>query len=226
VCVCGCGSRGAVGCPLLPRCVCVYISLISMSIRRCLPISNLCLLIAISSLKSSSQTEGKNKIIPTVVATWKFGEIAVTEAIDHLLLGVDSVSVVEKAINKVELDNNDQYYVGVGGFPNSEGYMELDAAIMDHDMNYGAVMGLPNISTPISVAKAVMEKSVHNILVGDGALTWALSQNFKESTDVLTSDMLDEWVKWKGVEREKFGLTNTKVEVNDQHDTVGSQQLY
>ena len=177
----------------------------------------------------STNAEGKKKVRPVVAATWKFGHLAVKEARVLLEAGRDSVTAVEQGIRLVELDNAEQYFVGVGGFPNADGHMELDAAIMDHNMNYGAVMGLQSIKNPISVARSVMEKSVHNVLVGEGALKWALSQGFEISAEVLTKAMKDEWHKWKIeniIEQCKNSNSNINVEnkvfdSDDQHDTIG-----
>ena len=67
---------------------------------------------------------------PVAVATWHFGKIAVTAAADILRNG-NAVDAVEAGVNAVELDTQDQYFVGYGGLPNADGVMELDAAIMD-----------------------------------------------------------------------------------------------
>jgi hypothetical protein len=107
-----------------------------------------------------------------------------------------ALDIIEKSINIVELDTRDQYYVGYGGLPNANGIMELDAAIMDHNSKYGAVMCLQNIKTPISVARKILEKCPHNILSGDGALQWAIKESFQVE-DVLTESSRDEWIQWK-----------------------------
>lgn len=80
---------------------------------------------------------------------------------------------------------------------------------MDHQHRYGAVMALKNC-LPISVARSVMEKCVHNVLVGDGALKWALDNGFVENPDILTPEMKLAWSKWR---------ESKKVEVG--HDTIG-----
>lgn len=93
-----------------------------------------------------------------IAATWSFGGIGVQQAVPLLLQGYDAISAVETAIKTVELDNKDQYFVGLGGYPNAAGTMQLDAAIMDHQLHYGAVMAMDGIATPISVARSIMEK--------------------------------------------------------------------
>lgn len=127
--------------------------------------------------------------------------------------GRSAVDAVEAAIRAVELDNNGQYYVGVGGYPTSAGVMELDAAIMDHDCRYGAVMSLQDIANPISVARSIMEQCPHNILTGEGALVWAMEHGF-EVTGILTEAIAKEWQDWIAAGKQ------TKRN-QDEHDTVG-----
>jgi isoaspartyl peptidase/L-asparaginase-like protein (Ntn-hydrolase superfamily) len=67
---------------------------------------------------------------PVAVATWHFGKIAVEAAAKVLAKG-GAIDACEAGVNAVELDTQDQYFVGYGGLPNAEGVMELDAAIMD-----------------------------------------------------------------------------------------------
>lgn len=148
---------------------------------------------------------------PCVAATWTFGAIAVKESSKFLMQGRSALDAVEQGIRCVEIDNQDQYWVGVGGFPNAEGVMELDAAIMDDDCRYGAVMALQDIANPISVARTVMEKCIHNVLVGDGAQKWALSNGFTIDKGILTPKMHLEWL-----ERQMKQKSDVKG-----HDTIG-----
>lgn len=147
-----------------------------------------------------------------MVATWDFGKLAINRAIPDLLQGGSALDAVEKGINAVELNNDDQYFVGVGGYPNSNGIMELDAAIMDDQCRYGAVMALQEISTPISVARSVLEKSPHNILVGEGARLWAFENGFR-SESILTESVREEWKQWK--------RSKEIVDQDASHDTIG-----
>lgn len=150
-------------------------------------------------------------------------------------------------IRDVELYTQDKHYAGVGGYPNSEGIMELGSAMMDHMRRYGAMMALQNITTPISVARSVLEKCVHNVLVGEGALKWALENGFVEDKEgVLTESLYTEWAAWmkekerklqklslnSGVSRSSVSSSgdssanassssNTNSNNPDSHDTVG-----
>jgi N4-(beta-N-acetylglucosaminyl)-L-asparaginase len=149
---------------------------------------------------------------PAFAATWRHGLLAAEKAIPMLKQGAVSLDALELGTNIVERDTADQYFVGVGGYPNAKGIMELDAAIMDHDLRYGAVMSLKNIAIPISVARTVMDECPHNVLTAEGALEWALTHNFKEE-NILTPEIAKEYEAWKA----------TQVELNkeDSHDTVG-----
>ena len=150
------------------------------------------------------------------VSTWKFGSIAVREAAKLLSSGVSALDAVEKGINAVELDTADQYYVGVGGLPNSEGVMEFDAALMDHESRYSAVLCLQDIATPVSVARAVLEHSPHNVLSGNGALKFALEHGFTQDKSVLTEAAKLEWEAWRKTQQQA-----KEVEEDKGHDTVG-----
>jgi len=106
------------------------------------------------------------------------------------------LEVVVAAVNIVEDDPND-HSVGLGGIPNEEGVVELDASCMDgRTHKAGAVAALRNIRNPSSVAKLVMERTDHVLLVGDGALRFARSHGFKEE-DLLTEEARRIWLKWK-----------------------------
>lgn len=77
-------------------------------------------------------------------------------------------------------DDPTERSVGYGGRPDRDGRVTLDACIMDENYNIGSVACMEHIKNPISVARAVMEKTPHVMLVGDGALEFALSQGFKK----------------------------------------------
>lgn len=85
----------------------------------------------------SSNSRKEATYRPTVAATWAFGSIAVKRSAEVLLQGGSAADAVETGINAVEEDNQEQYYVGYGGFPNANGVMECDAAMMDSELNYG-----------------------------------------------------------------------------------------
>ena len=176
-------------------------------------------LINVSYLSYSLCDNRKNnlKVKPCIAATWMFGEIAVKESLIFIKNGKSAIDAVEAGIRSVELDNQDQYWVGVGGFPNSDGKMELDAAIMDSECNYGAVLAIQDIKNPISVARSVKEKCIHNVLVGDGALKWALHNGFERDPSVLTKEMKEAWLK----RQEAIVSSDNTPKPIDGHDTIG-----
>jgi len=164
----------------------------------------------VSSLRLDMATS-LNGVRPCCAATWDFGKIAVDRAKTKLEAGESAMDALEQGVNAVELDLNGQYYVGYGGLPNAKGVMEFDAAVMDDKLRYGAVMALSDIRTPISVARSILERSPHNILVGEGALEWAVKQGFRKE-NALTEDSKAEFETWKATQTDKSPSS---------HDTVG-----
>lgn len=121
---------------------------------------------------------------------------ATEKAMTLLKTGADPLDAVIAGVNIVEDDPNDMS-VGYGGLPNEDGVVELDASVMHgptHDA--GAVASLRNIKNPSKVAKLVMERSDHVLLVGEGALRFAKSHGFKEE-DLLTEKAREVWLRWK-----------------------------
>lgn len=104
--------------------------------------------------------------------------------------------------------------VGYGGRPDRDGRVTLDACIMDEFSNIGSVACLEHIKHPISVARAVMEKTPHVMLVGDGALQFSLSQGFKKE-NLLVEASEKEWKEW-------LKKSEYKPVINiENHDTIG-----
>ena len=121
---------------------------------------------------------------------------AVTKAMEMIRAGSDALDGVIAGVNIVEDDPNDTS-VGYGGLPNEDGVVELDAAVMHGPTHQGgAVAALRNIKNPSRVARVVMERSDHVLIVGDGALRFAKMHGFKEE-DLLTDKAREEWLQWK-----------------------------
>ena len=120
-----------------------------------------------------------------------------TIAWEILQEGGTPMDAAEKATNVSEMDPRDPT-VGYGGDPNEEGFLQLDASVMNGPdaNNAGAVAALENIKTPCSVARLVMERTDHLMLVGKGALKFAKMHGFKEE-DLLTEEARRHWVEWK-----------------------------
>ena len=150
---------------------------------------------------------------PIVLSTWNFGLKANQVAWDVLSKNGKSIDAVENGVKLVEADPSERS-VGYGGRPDRDGFVTLDACIMDHDQNIGSVACLQHIMHPISVARAVMEKTPHVMLVGEGALQFALKQGFKKE-NLLTAESEKEWKEW-------LKTSNYKPIVNiENHDTIG-----
>lgn len=114
------------------------------------------------------------------VATWTFSLQAVQIAADELTGGASCIDALEKGINEVEDDpSTGPYYVGRGCYPNSNGIVQLDAALMrGSDRAFGSIAALEGYPKPISVARRVMEHPSLTMVVGTGATEFAQQQGF------------------------------------------------
>ena len=161
----------------------------------------------------TAQSARVNK--PVVVSTWKDGLAANQAAWEILSAGGQALDAVEAGVRVTEADVENQT-VGIGGRPDRKGFVTLDACIMDENGDCGSVAFLQNIQHPISVARKVMELTPHVMLVGQGALDFALANGF-ESENLLTPQSEAEWKKW--VEE---APDDVKAEINvENHDTIG-----
>jgi N4-(beta-N-acetylglucosaminyl)-L-asparaginase len=124
-------------------------------------------------------------------------EKVTTTAWEVLQKGGSPLDAAERATNVSELDLRDAS-VGYGGDPNEEGFLQLDASVMSgpDNNNAGAVAALENIKTPCSVARLVLERTDHLLLVGKGALKFAKMHGLKEE-NLLTEEARKHWVEWK-----------------------------
>src|SRR5436305_11631541 len=115
---------------------------------------------------------------PVVIATWPFGRIAVQNALPLLAQGRPALDAALAGAQAVE-DDPTVDSVGYGGLPNAIGVVQLDACVMDgHSLNCGAVAGLENVRHAAALARRVMEKTPHVLLVGEGARLFAVEQGF------------------------------------------------
>ncbi len=146
---------------------------------------------------SAAQAAGRRPLIVTSKTNNFVREAVTTAAWETLAKGGTALDAAEKAVNVSELDPRDAS-VGYGGDPNEEGFLQLDAAVMDGARGNaaGAVAALENIKTPCSVARLVMERTDHLLLVGKGALKFAKMHGFKEE-DLLTDTARQHWRDWK-----------------------------
>lgn len=168
-----------------------------------------------SCTNTSAQTNiSITKTKPIVVSTWQPGLTANKEAWKILNKNGKSLDAVEAGVKIIESDINNKS-VGIGGLPDRNGIVTLDACIMDHQYNCGSVAFLQDIEHPVSVARKVMEDTQHVMLCGKGALDFAIEKGFKK-TNLLTAEAESEWEKWKATQNKKLPKIN-----HENHDTIG-----
>ena len=147
----------------------------------------------------------------SVVSTWPFSLQTVELAGNMLKDGAKALDALEKGVHLVETDPEVES-VGRGGYMNRNGDLELDAAIMDGDtLKMGCVAGVRGYEHPVSIARAVMENTIHSILVGPGA------EQFAEQMGIPKADvdyMITEKARKAWEEKKKEG-----------HDTIGAIAL-
>lgn len=183
----------------------------------------------IGKLTASTTTRSVTK--PIVISTWDFGVAANQGAWEILHNGGAALDAVERGVMVAESDMGNTT-VGKGGYPDRDGHVTLDACIMDNEGNCGSVAAMEHIAHPIQVARLVMEKTPHVMLVGQGALQFALENGFQQE-DLLTPQATEAWKDWlkqkkyapvMNIENESFNkerLPGNKYN----HDTIGMLAL-
>ncbi len=168
---------------------------------------------------------------PVVVSTWDSG-MPVNAAAWEIL------SVKGKALDAVEagaryMEDQINCCVGLGGYPDREGVVTLDACIMDERSNCGAVAAIERIKHPISVARKLMETTPHVFLAGQGAQDFAVANGFTPEPAVLSDSAKKAYEEWKGksnyhpeinIEKKQSGgpfAPNRFEDGTFNHDTMG-----
>ncbi|MCX6274789.1 MAG: N(4)-(beta-N-acetylglucosaminyl)-L-asparaginase [Bacteroidetes bacterium] len=165
-----------------------------------------------SSARKISFPAGETK--PIVISTWRHGIEANADAWKVLAEGGRALDAVEKGVMNTENDLRNQS-VGLGGIPDRDGHVTLDACIMDEKGNCGSVCFLEHIKHPISVARLIMEKTPHVILVGEGAQKFALDNGFTLEKFDRTPESDKAWKEW-------LKKSEYKPVANfENHDTIG-----
>lgn len=154
-----------------------------------------------------------NNQFPLVISTWNMGIVANRAAWAVLEKGGRALDAVENGVKVIEADPTSTS-VGLTGAPDREGRVTLDACIMDEGGNAGSVCALEQIAHPISVARLVMEKTPHVMLVGEGAQQFALANGFQKGA-LISERAKAEWRKW-------LETSHYQPIINvENHDTIG-----
>jgi len=150
---------------------------------------------------------------PVVLSTWDVGVEANKAAWEVLRNGGRALDAVEQGVMVTE--SSKSCCVGLQANPDRDGYVTLDASIMDEAFNCGSVAFLERIKHPISVARRVMEKTPHVMLVGSGARQFAIAEGFPLEEEKLYPEAKKAYENWlkKGIYAPVINIEN--------HDTIG-----
>ncbi len=143
-------------------------------------------------INAAPQTAVKGK--PVVISTWDTGMTANKGAWKVLEKGGRALDAVEQGVMITEDSQN--CCVGLGANPDRDGFVTLDASIMDENFNCGSVAFLERIKHPISVARRVMEKTPHVMLVGVGAQQFAVAEGFPLEEQKLSDAAQRNYTDW------------------------------
>lgn len=157
---------------------------------------------------------------PLIVSTWPFGKPANEKALATLKSGGSGLDAIEQGIRLAESDPGNRS-VGLAGIPNSAGVVQLDACIMSGPGHRGGSMGaVSGFQHPISIARAVMERTKHVMLVAEGAEAFAAEQGFETGPKVSAKERA-EWKKWQAQEAAKAKAAPAdKSRPARNHDTI------
>lgn len=153
---------------------------------------------------------------PKMISTWNHGIAANKAGWEVLMKGGSALDAVEAGARQTEADVSNRS-VGIGGLPDRTGHVTLDACIMDWDSRCGSVGFLEGIAHPISVARHIMEHTPHVMLVGAGAKSYALKNDF-DTIKTPVPEAKAEWKKWL---KEQETLAKQPKVNHENHDTIG-----
>lgn len=151
---------------------------------------------------------------PLILSTWNHGIPANADAWKKLQETGSILDAVEAGVRNTELDL-ENLSVGLQGLPDREGITTLDASIMTGDGSCGSVAFVRQVKHPISLARAVMEKTPHVMLAGEGARQFAIAEGFPLEEEKLSPRAQEEYDKWKVTSQYK-PIINI-----ENHDTIG-----
>lgn len=148
-----------------------------------------------------------------MVSTWNHGMLANDAGFEALRSGGNALDMIEAGARLVEADA-EGLSVGIGGLPDRDGNVTLDACIMDHTQNAGSVCFVQNVAHPITLARSVMEDTPHVMLAGAGAEQYARELGMVK-TNLLTEQARLAWENWKATSEYKPVINI------ENHDTIG-----
>lgn len=159
-----------------------------LTTRRCLLAGGATLTAVATAIPASASAPA------VMVSTWDFGAAANAAGIAARANGGSALDMVEAGGRVAEADESNSS-VGLGGLPDRDGRVTLDACIMGWNGDIGAVCALEDVVHAVSVARAIMEKTPHTMLVSEGARTFAVDQGFPTQT-LLTPRAEAAWRDW------------------------------
>lgn len=176
--------------------------------------------VAAGTARAAPLTANSTADTALVVSTWDFGAAANDAAYAAWKAGGTLIDAVEAGAKVPEADLSN-HSVGLGGYPDRDGHVTLDAIIMDDRGHAGAVAGLEGYVHAISVARRVMDRTPHTMLVGEGAAQFAREQGFP-SQNLLTPEAEAAWREWlkKAEYKPVANIENQRGTALD-HDTIG-----
>jgi N4-(beta-N-acetylglucosaminyl)-L-asparaginase len=159
---------------------------------------------ALSAAAAAAQSSGSGKTVSIASGN---GINATARAVEMMKAGADTLDAVIAGVN-INEDDPEEHGVGLGGLPNEEGVVELDASVMHGPTRRcGAVASIQRIKNPSKVAKLVMEETDHVMMAGNGALKLAKAFGFAED-ELLTEKSRVAWMVWKKSLRDAGGHNN------------------
>jgi N4-(beta-N-acetylglucosaminyl)-L-asparaginase len=186
----------------------------------------------LAALATTFKNPNNDTIVkPIVIATWDSGADVAKTAFAILKSKGSALDAVESGA--VFIENEINCCVGLGGYPDRNGIVTLDASIMDYKSNAGSVAGLEQIKNPTSVARKIMETTPHVMLVGVGAQQFALQNGFElqeKKLSVESEKVYKEWLQ-KSEYNPRINIENKKQngpfapnyfdDGTPNHDTIG-----
>ncbi|SIO17512.1 N(4)-(beta-N-acetylglucosaminyl)-L-asparaginase [Algoriphagus halophilus] len=173
--------------------------------------------ILVPGISGAFANSSKKELIgekPLILSTWNHGLPANAAAISKLKETGSILDAVEAGVMDTELDM-DNLSVGLQGLPDREGITTLDASIMTGDGSCGSVAFVRQVKHPISLARVVMEKTPHVMIVGEGARQLAISEGFPIEKEELSPKAKEAYEKWKVTSKYKPVINI------ENHDTIG-----